>query len=146
MPTYTVHAPAGRLSSAQKADIAREITRAHHTHTGAQRFFAQVLFNDVPPGSWYVGGMPIDGEQIYLQGQVRAGRSEPVKKALLTELAEILVAGSGFPRHKTWVYLIELPPSHMVEYGHVLPQPGTEAAWLAALPGEDRAFMQSIVA
>ena len=32
----------------------------------------------------------------------------------------------------------------MAEYGHVLPEPGGEAAWLESLPDGDRALMQSI--
>jgi hypothetical protein len=31
----------------------------------------------------------------------------------------------------------------MAEYGHVLPEPGDEAAWLAGLPSEDREFMKA---
>jgi len=32
----------------------------------------------------------------------------------------------------------------MIEYGHVLPEPGSEQSWLSSLPAEDRDFMQSI--
>ena len=44
-----------------------------------------------------------------------------------------------------WVYLNELSPRQMIEFGHVLPEPGDEPVWTAALPETDRAFMQSIV-
>jgi hypothetical protein len=33
-----------------------------------------------------------------------------------------------------WIYLCNLIPTDMVEYGHVLPQPGEEAAWYDRLP------------
>lgn len=144
MPTYVVHAPAGRLSAAQKSDLAREITRIHNHHTGAQTFFAQVMFVDIVPGNWFVGGAPISADQIHLNGQVRSGRSPEVKRALLKDMAIALQTISGFPSQKVWAYLNELPPAHMVEYGHILPEPGTEAAWLASLPAADRAFMESV--
>ena len=44
MPTYTVFSPAGQLNALQKADIAKNITRVHNEVTGAQTFFAQVVF------------------------------------------------------------------------------------------------------
>ncbi len=33
-----------------------------------------------------------------------------------------------------WVYLCNLEPTDMVEYGHVLPAPGDEQAWFEKLP------------
>jgi hypothetical protein len=38
---------------------------------------------------------------------------------------------------------MEIPAGQMAEYGHVLPEPGDEAAWLASLPGEDREFVKA---
>jgi hypothetical protein len=32
----------------------------------------------------------------------------------------------------------------MVEYGHVLPAPGTEQDWLASLPPDDRDYMTNL--
>jgi hypothetical protein len=32
----------------------------------------------------------------------------------------------------------------MVEYGHVLPEPGDEATWMAGLPEADRARMLAV--
>ncbi len=144
MPTYTISAPAGRLTGTQKSQLAREVTRAHQQQTGAQTFFAQVMFVDVPASNWFVGGSPIDEQQIFIHGQVRSGRSPEVKRALLVQLVDIVAAVSAFPRNKVWGYLVELPPSHMAEYGHVLPEPGSEAEWLAAMPPDDRALMQAI--
>lgn len=144
MPTYTVHAPAGRLSAAQKKRVASEITRVHNQVTGAQSFFAQVLFVEVRAGNWFVGGAPLTDEQVFVHGQIRAGRSSDVKKELLTELLEAVSEAASFDRNRMWGYIVELPPSQMAEYGHILPEPGTEAQWLAALPKDDKALMESI--
>jgi phenylpyruvate tautomerase PptA (4-oxalocrotonate tautomerase family) len=144
MPTYTISAPVGRLSDEQRAALAREVTRAHRHHTGAQTFFAQVMFVDVPPSQWFIGGAPIEAGQIFIHGQVRAGRPAQVKRALLEDLTAIVSRESGFPRYKVWGYIHELPPSNMVEFGHVLPEPGHEVQWLESLPGADRDFLLSI--
>ena len=37
-----------------------------------------------------------------------------------------------------WVYVSELPPTQMVEFGRVLPDHGKEAAWSAAMPAAER--------
>lgn len=144
MPTYTVFAPAGRLSAAHKQQLARAITEAHNRHTGASTFFAQVMFRELPAGDWYIGGAPIEGEQIFLHGQLRAGRTPEVKHALLAELSEVLGGIPGIARNRVWAYLIDLVPEQLVEYGHFLPQPGGEAAWMAALPAADRDYMQRV--
>ena len=144
MPTYTVSSPAGRLTPAQRSALALEITRAHERRTGAQSFFAQVVFTDVPQSHWFVGGVPIDADQIFIQGQVREGRSGDIKRALLDDLTEIAARISMVPRRKVWVYLSEIPAARMVEFGHVLPAPGLEGEWLASLPEEDRAFLRSL--
>ena len=144
MPTYTVHATAGRLNDVQKAELAREITRAHGEATGAPSFFAQVLFVDVAPENWFIGGAAAGAPQVFLHGRVRAGRPPELKRALLLRLVEMLSNVSLLPRSQVWAYLSELPAGQMAEFGHVLPEPGGEAAWLDSLPDGDRALMQSI--
>lgn len=143
MPTYTVLAPAGRLSSEQKRAIAEEVTRTHNEVTGAPAFFAQVLFVDIEDGNWFVGGAALDSNQIYIHGHIRGGRSTEMKRALVLGLRDALASGAGLPASGVWSYIVELPPAHMVEYGHVLPEPGGEAVWLQGLPPEDRARMES---
>jgi len=144
MPTYTVHSPAGTLDQGQKQQLARDITLAHNGVTGAQTFFAQVMFLDRPQGDWFVGGQPLEGPQVFVHGQIRAGRSGEVKLELLRRLVDVTAEVSGLPRNRVWVYLVDLPAEQMAEYGHVLPLPGTEASWLANLPQEDRDWMESI--
>lgn len=143
MPTYTVHAPAGRLSAAQKEQLAKAITNTHNQFTGAQTFFAQVMFVDVAQDNWFIGGGPVGDSQLFLHGQIRAGRSDDVKQSLLRALVDVIAEVAGESKQKIWGYLVELPPTQMVEFGHVLPMPGSEAQWLNALPDEDREYMQS---
>jgi phenylpyruvate tautomerase PptA (4-oxalocrotonate tautomerase family) len=144
VPTYTVSSPAGRLSPEVKAKIAKEITRTHNEVTGAQTFFAQVIFHDIPSGDWFVGGQPLQGRQFFIQGQIRGGRTAEMKEKLLLGLRDVLAVSIDVPTSSVWSYVIELPPSQMIEYGHVLPEPGDEAAWLANLPADDRAVIEGV--
>lgn len=138
MPTYSVHSPIGQLSGAQRAAVAAAVTRAHSAVTGAQGFFAQVVFTEVAAGSWFMGGVALAGDQVHVCGHIRGGRPAALKTALILALRDAVREAAGVPGHCVWVYLVEIPPAQMVEYGHVLPEAGEEAAWLAGLPEEDR--------
>jgi hypothetical protein len=50
--------------------------------------------------------------------------------SMMREVAQI----TGVKEDQIWVYLCNLAPTDMVEYGHVLPRPGEEAAWYDRLP------------
>ncbi len=142
MPTYTISSPKGTLQQEQKRRIAREVTRVHSEVTGANTFFAQVLFVETAEESWFQGGTPEAATPVFLHGQIRAGRSAETKARLLASLVAVVADGSSIPRRQIWAYLHELPPSHMVEYGRVLPEPGQEAQWLADLPADERETME----
>jgi phenylpyruvate tautomerase PptA (4-oxalocrotonate tautomerase family) len=145
MPTYTVHVHAGALDAPAKARLAAGITRIHNEVTGAQTFFAQVVFNEIAPGNWFMGGAPLEGPQLFLHGQIRGGgRPLELKQRLLRALCDEVAQGAGLPKNRVWVYLVDLEPGLMIEYGHVLPQPGQESQWLAGLPAEDRALMEGM--
>ena len=51
---------------------------------------------------------------------------------------------SGVEESAIWVYLCNLAPDDMVEYGRVLPPPGQEQAWFEALPAELQRYLTSI--
>jgi hypothetical protein len=59
-------------------------------------------------------------------------------------MATALAGITGLPKKFVWVYVTEIPARQMAEYGHILPEPGDEKAWLDRLPAEDRAHMQSV--
>lgn len=144
MPTYICTAMEGRLSPSQKQNITREITRIHCGTTGAPGFFAQVIFEAVKPGNYFVGGQPLSHDQIFVHGRTRAGRASQTKTKLIREMADAVGRAAGIPPTGVWVYLGEMPARQMIEGGHVLPEPGDEADWLAGLPASDRDWMQTI--
>lgn len=144
MPTYVCTTLQGRLSQELKSQVAREITRIHHTVTGAPGYFAQVIFNEVPPGDYFMNGAPLSHDQIFVYGRIRAGRAAVDKTRMIVQMARALGEITRTGPRGVIVYLGELPPRQMVEFGHVLPEPGDEPQWEAALPAADRDFMQSI--
>jgi phenylpyruvate tautomerase PptA (4-oxalocrotonate tautomerase family) len=143
MPTYTVTTPESALTDDQRAAIAREITRVHHETTGAPAYFAQVIFNEVAPGKYFIGGVPLRDKQVFVNGQIRAGRTAAAKDALIAQMLAAVAGAAGVPANHVWVYITDLLPRQMAEFGNVLPEPGDEATWTEALPSADRAHMES---
>ncbi len=146
MPTYTVTTPENCLDDDRRARIAREITRVHHETTGAPAYFAQVLFVEVKPGRYFVGGNSLRGPQLFVNGQIRAGRTTESKDALIAQMLVAVAKAAQLPANHVWVYITDLIPRQMAEFGHVLPEPGDEAKWAEGLPAADRAHMESFAA
>jgi phenylpyruvate tautomerase PptA (4-oxalocrotonate tautomerase family) len=144
MPTYTVTVSDGCLDAQKKAKIASAIARVHSEVTGAPTCFAQVIFNDVSAGDYFVGGAPLRGQQVFVHGQIRDGRTAENKGALISQILAAVSEASELERNKIWIYLLDIPAQQMVEFGHALPEPGDEPAWMAALPETDRKMMQNI--
>lgn len=142
MPTYLCAAPVGLLSEEQKAEIARAITRIHSEATGAPTYFVQVVIDDSPK-TRFLGGERADG-QIWIRGDIRAGRPEAVREAMMLAMMRAVAEIAGVEESEIWVYLCNLAPTDMVEYGHVLPQPGQEQAWFDALPAELKTYLAAL--
>ncbi|HEX9461638.1 MAG TPA: tautomerase family protein [Alphaproteobacteria bacterium] len=136
MPTYACSTAAGRLTPAQKADIVRSITAIHHEETGAPRYFVQVIFYELAPGNHFIGGQSAPAGQIWIRGDIRAGRSEEQKRKLISRILRDVSKTSAIAAEEVWVYLCDIPAHNIAEYGRVLPPPGgeTENAWFATLP------------
>lgn len=78
---------------------------------------------------------------MFVHGQIRAGRTPEQKVALLDALSGVVREVLGVPRRTVWVYLVDLPPADMIEYGYVLPAAGEEAEWLASLDDDTRSYL-----
>lgn len=142
MPTYYVATAAERLSAAERHEIAAAITRLHSEVTGAPAFFAQVIFTEIAPGNHFVGGMRANADAVFIQGQLRAGRTSAQKRDLLVRIVDAVGAATRIPKRLIWAYISELPPTQMIEYGHLLPEPGKEDRWLESLPAAERAYIE----
>lgn len=146
MPTYVVTAPEGRLSPEQKRALAARITAIHCAATGAPAYFAQVLFSDVKPGNYFIAGRPLEDDNIFVHGQIRAGRSAEVKERLLLDLMNGTAEAAGAHPSHVQVYLVDVPARQIAEFGQILPLPGEEAAWDAAVPEAVKKRMAALVA
>jgi phenylpyruvate tautomerase PptA (4-oxalocrotonate tautomerase family) len=88
MPTYFCTTLEGRLTVEQKGKIAREITRVHCEVTGAPSYFAQVIFDEVKPGNYFMGGAPLKHDQLFIYGHIRSGRAAVDKSRMIALMAK----------------------------------------------------------
>ena len=133
MPTYTVTNSNFNLSSKQQKNLAEGITKVHNVVTGANTYFAQVIFNKTKKNNHFMGGKKVKEPSLFLLGQIRAGRSKEVKDKLISDLKDVMVKNSKLDETQVWVYINDLPPSQMIEYGTVLPVSGKESEWFGNL-------------
>ena len=100
----------------------------------APRYFVQVVFNDLAPGSIYIAGQPANSGHVSIRADIRAGRTHAQKTALhdriTTEVGQILDVAP----EEVWVYICDIPGANIAEYGVSLPDPGEEDQWFDALP------------
>ena len=122
MPTYTVKYSNINLSQKQKSSIANDITNTHSRYTGANTFFAQVIFQKNQKNAHFMAGKLVKTKEIFLNGQIRAGRTSKVKKQLILGLRKILIKNTNLKSDFVWVYLEDLLPDQMIEYGEILPK------------------------
>ena len=144
MPTYTVTNSNFNLSSKQQQNLANGITKVHNVVTGANTYFAQVIFNKTKKNNHFMGGKKVKEPSLFLLGQIRAGRSKKIKDKLISDLKNVLVKKSNLNETQVWVYIIDLPPSQMIEYGAVLPVSGKEKEWFKNLSPKLKKKLSSI--
>ena len=133
MPTYTVTNSNLNLTSKQQKNLAEGITKVHNVVTGANTYFAQVIFNKTKKNNHFIGGKKVREPSIFLLGQIRAGRPKKIKDKLISDLRDIVIKNSKLNETQIWVYIVDLPPSQMIEYGEVLPESGKEKLWFSKL-------------
>lgn len=143
MPTYVCSVPPKLLTQEQKARIAQAISQRHSEATGAPSFFVQVEIEESPSKVRYLGGT-LTNAHIWIRGDIRAGRPQATRQSLMLNIMRDVSAITGVQAQDIWIYLCNLEPTDMVEFGHVLPSPGDEPAWFDALPKPLQDYMISL--
>jgi len=143
MPTYVCSVRPGLLDENQKADVAKAITRNHHEATGAPPYFVQVVIDENATARCYLGGESA-ADQVWIRADIRAGRTVEQRNRLMLAIMRDVARIAGIDETSIWVYLCNLEPTDMVEYGHVLPLPGREQEWFDALPSALRDYLVSL--
>lgn len=137
MPTYTCWSEKGLVSREDRARIATALTGIHHDVGKAPRYFVQVVFTELEPESLFIAGAPATPRgHVWIRADIRAGRSVEQKRDLVLGISQEIGAILELPPQEVWVYICDIPGSSIAEYGAVLPDPGQEEAWFAALPPE----------
>ena len=91
-----------------------------------------------------MGGKLVKTKEIFLNGQIRAGRTSKVKKQLILALRKILIKNTNLQSDFVWVYLEDLIPDQMIEYGKILPKSGQEKKWFKSLSSRLRKRLKKI--
>lgn len=143
MPTYNVSIKQGLLNEEQKNRLAQFITQAHTEATGAPNYFVQVIIDENQNGVRYLGGHPSE-KHIWINGDIRGGRTVQQRQQLMLNIMQGVSKITGVEESLVWVYLNNLEPDDMVEYGRVLPLPGKESEWFSYLPKEIQAYLNTL--
>ena len=143
MPTYVCSVPDHSVDDRQKAAIAEAISRIHSEETGAPNFFCQIVMEEKKPNDRFLGPSPASG-QIWIRGDIRSGRTEAQRTRIMLRMMQEVGRITGVRDQDVWVYLCNLSPTDMVEYGRVLPKPGDETAWFDRLPKSLQDYMKKL--
>lgn len=126
MPVYICNSSKGVIPEAVKPQIAEAITHIHCDVTGAPAMFVHVFFFDDAPF------LPLHGKAVVFQGRIRQGRSAPQKEQIRARIAEAIVHHANVAEAAIDSSITDTPASWVMEGGELFPEPGQEAAWLAA--------------
>jgi phenylpyruvate tautomerase PptA (4-oxalocrotonate tautomerase family) len=134
MPTYMCYAHKDSITAGQKLEIAAGIARIHSRFTGAPVAFCQCIFRDLERDEHFIGVQPAHHKGVFVYGHIRAERTGAAKNHILMGIRDLLTQVLTVPESVVWVYLNDLAHTDMVEFGHVLPEPGGEQGWVNELP------------
>jgi phenylpyruvate tautomerase PptA (4-oxalocrotonate tautomerase family) len=118
MPHYQFIIPSDSNTAQHKAAIAAAFTEVHTRITEAPASYVNCSFVEVPPGSVFVGGKVTQHGRMV--GIIRRGRTEEVKRQLLTELGEAWARVGHEPLDKLALFLHEIPGYQAMENGELL--------------------------
>jgi phenylpyruvate tautomerase PptA (4-oxalocrotonate tautomerase family) len=121
MPLYECQTVKGTLSERQRQSLAESITSIHARETGAPASYVHVLFNELEAGSAFTAGQV--AAPAIIRGQIRAGRSQATRHAILRAITDVYMAVTGADANAVVVAVVDIPASWAMEGGHIFPEP-----------------------
>lgn len=137
MPTYAF-TTALELTAEQRAKLVESVTTIHQVEATAPRYFVQVIFHKVEPGSIFIGGEAASADHVWVRADIRSGRTREQKARILHRIMRETSQILGISEQAVWVYISDIPAQGVLEFGNILPEPGGEDKWLASLPSSLR--------
>jgi phenylpyruvate tautomerase PptA (4-oxalocrotonate tautomerase family) len=153
MPTWTCFTTQGQLTLEQKEEIARVCTDVYLEEFGLARYMTQVLFHEIATGDRYIAAKPARPDLIFLRCDVREGRTADQKARLLHGVQQGVAKAADVPEEAVWIYLNDLPPFNIMEWGHIMPHLGAvsddralpqDQPWFAELSAPMQASLRQL--
>ena len=91
----------------------------------------------------YLGGQ-LTQNHLWIHGDIRAGRATEVRSSMMLNIMRTVKDITGLIEDNIWVYVNNLLPIDMVEYGHVLPSSGEEQQSFTNLPPRLSEYLESM--
>ena len=120
MPVYSLTS-SKPIKDTHKEKLTNLVTDVHCGLTGATEQFVHVLFAENIP--------LINGNELYIQANVRSGRTKATVADIRKQLVEKSAAILDIPISKVSINLLEIQPKWCMEGGYIMPEPGKEAEW-----------------
>ena len=95
-------------------------------------------------GNYFLAGRPLKQDNIFVCGEIRAGRDALTKERLILEIMASTAEIAETEVSHVQVYLVDVPARQIAEWGQILPNPGEEAAWDARIPDHVRQRMKAL--
>jgi phenylpyruvate tautomerase PptA (4-oxalocrotonate tautomerase family) len=121
MPTYTCFTAPGKLTAAQKKELADWLTTVYLEEFGLARYMTQVIFEEVAKEDRYIAGKPARPDLVWIRCDVREGRSVEMKTRLLHRIQQGVAKIANVPQEAVWTYFCDLAPENIMEWGHIMP-------------------------
>ena len=133
MPLYICNVKKGSIDATAKKQIADAITNIHCSVTGAPASFVHAVFFEES------ALFPLEDKQLFVRGTIRKGRSTEQKNEIAEQIQASLAEYGKTSLQNTEAVIRETPASWVLEGGEIMPEPGEEAAWFAALEARRQA-------
>ncbi len=124
MPIYLLTVKENYSSEDQREKIARCITKVHVEATGAPIQFVNTFFSEQDDREAGFRDLP-SGKVIYINGNIRAGRDEQVKKEMTERITQGVIDALGCTIEEIGIQFNSASASNGMEGGKILPEPGS---------------------